>query len=40
MFNKKLNKMTTKSKITALGMLILSFAYSGQITAQVMKEKQ
>lgn len=31
--------MTTKSKITALGMLILSFAYSGNLTAQVMKEK-
>lgn len=31
--------MQTKSKIAVLGMIILSFAYSGQLTAQVMKEK-
>lgn len=36
---KKFSTMNTKSKITVLAMVVLSFAFSGKVTAQVMKEK-
>lgn len=36
---KKIKKMNTRSKITVLGMVALSFAFSGTVAAQSMKEK-
>lgn len=36
---KKNNAMNTQSKIAALAMVALSFAFSGKVTAQTMKEK-
>ena len=32
--------MNTHSKITVLAMVVLSFAFSGKVTAQTMKEKK
>ncbi len=36
--NKKINTMNTQSKLTVLAMVVLSFAFSGKVTAQTMKE--
>lgn len=36
---KKINAMNTQSKITVLAMVALSFAFSGKVNAQTMKEK-
>ncbi len=36
---KKINVMNTQSKITVLAMVALSFAFSGKVNAQTMKEK-
>lgn len=36
----KIKTMNTQSKIAVLGMMVLSFAFSGNAAAQMTKEKQ